>query len=337
VALPVPQGGGPIELRLRAGGREARSVIVRGVWPDRAAAAADLVAVVPVRVDPGRVATVEIELDPPVVDAGPGAHTQVTARFLDRSGNLATSALPTVTSTEGNLRPAPFGTDGASRWEIDLLPGFRERRVTVTARSEILDVEESAEVLVRPRPVRATIGATGGLQTNFSSLVAPSLSLDVTGLVRFRPQATVARPSRTRLFAFGSAAWYRADGQEATDVGATGTIRMHLLPVTGGLAVRQEYPAQAFWFGLGIQVVPFWGTLDFGLEQPWASSGGVLSPALAGVLGYGVRVPGGELVVELRGSSATSPGGSTSLSGYVGGLSAMFGYRWIIPATRRRE
>jgi hypothetical protein len=328
--VAVPPGAGPVELGVSAEGRTARALVVRGAWPDQAPSSADLRAAVPVRVDPGRVATVEITLDPPVVYAGPRAKAEVTARFLDRAGNLATSALPTLSTSEGTLSAIPVTPDGASRWQLTPKPGFRERKITILARSDVLDVEESAELVVRPRPVKATLGVGGGLHTNFGDLLSPTLSLDASGRIRVRSSGGLSRPSHTRLFMFGSASWYQVHEERSTGLDVVGDLRMYVLPISGGFAIRQEYPAQAFWVGLGGQVIPYWGRLNYD-EQLWARGGGVLPPALTGVLGYGVRVPGGEVVAELRGSSATSPGGATSFSGFVGGLSATIGYRVIIP------
>ena len=103
---------------------------------------------------------------------------------------------------------------------------------------------------------------------------------------------------------------------------------MDVFPVNLGLQLRQEYPTWAVWGGIHGQVLPWWGSQSYDGE-PWVRRGGVMPPALAATVGAGVRVIGGEVVFELRGSTANNASTAASLSGFVGGLSAVAGYRLL--------
>ena len=82
------------------------------------------------------------------------------------------------------------------------------------------------------------------------------------------------------------------------------------------------------WFGLGLVVAPYRGEVRFG-EQLSDVAWGVLPPGVAIIGGYGLRVPGGEITVELRGSTLFSPGAVFPYRGSVGGLAALLGYRVV--------
>jgi hypothetical protein len=324
----VPAGTAPVVVRSVVGDHHEATLLVRGTWAARSVTEPDLATTLPIRVDPGRVAAVELQITPPSVAPGPRAQAVVAVRLLDRSGNLAEPGDTHVEAAEGVLTPLPAGPDGALRWSITPPPGFRSREIEVTARSEVLDVEGSAALLVRPRPVRGYFGVSGGVQTNFGQITSPLLVLDGGARIRVRPNEDRDHPSPTRLFGVLSAGWYTGRSTVDTGLGPVGTVRMDVFPVNLGLQLRQEYPTWAVWGGIHGQVLPWWGSQSYDGE-PWVRRGGVMPPALAATVGAGVRVVGGEVVFELRGSTANNASTAASLSGFVGGLSAVAGYRLL--------
>jgi hypothetical protein len=290
---------------------------------------ADLLSRLELKVDPGRLASVELTVTPAVVR--PGGTAELRALFLDRADRPASADGAEVVASEGRLTPLPGEESGARAWRWTPPPGFRAREVQLAVRDPLLDVEESVTVTVRAAPTAAYFGFAGGLQTNFTGLTAPTVGFDAGVWLRGRRAADEASLPPSRLFLLGHVGWYQGEGAVDSGVGASGEVRMQLIPVGLALALRQEYPTQAFWVGIGAQLAGWSGALSFDGE-PYLQRGGVLAPGLLAVAGYGVRVTGGELFIELRGSTLASQGGDAMLSGPVGGLAAQVGYRVLFGA-----
>jgi hypothetical protein len=327
VELPVPEGSAPVRIEATAEGRRRMALFVRGTQVrERAPTSADVVREVLLPVSVGRIAEVELDVQPRELQPGRGQTATVRARFVDRTGLLAVTAAPKVSTDEGELRPLEPDADGTMRWELVPRPGFRTRTITVTARSEVLDVEATAAVQLRSPAANGSVGVSAGLQSNFGPLLSPHLSFLGDFRIKFgRENGEPLGPSR--FFVRGSLAWYAASGTTTAGAFEAGK-RTNLLPLSVVLMLRQEYPAQAFWIGLGGQIVPYWGSTSFDGEIV-GRGGGLLPPALVAVLGYGVRVPGGEFVLDVTGSSLTSPGDTYAVSGFVGGVAISLGYRLV--------
>ena len=281
---------------------------------------------IPVQVDPGRAAEIELTVTPEALVAGPKAAAIVHARLLDRSGAIATTESPTLTSSDGVLTAQGVTEDGGWSWSFVPSVGYRERDVQIVARSESLDLENEVEVPVRARTMTRWISVGAGVQTNFGRVVSPLVSVDADFRIRVGPRDQDMLPGRLRLLVRVGAAWYGVGVSADDPLGNGGRLRMDLIPINLALGVRHEWPTQALWVGLGALVAPYAGSSQYA-GSPLAKGPGILSPGFMAVLGYGVRVPGGEFGVELRGSTLTSQGSDLSLSGQLGGLSALLTYR----------
>lgn len=327
VLLPLLAGERPVRISARSEGRRRQIVLVRGTEVSAGVPGGpDLFASVTLPVTVGRVAEVELSATPAQLKPGRGETSIVTARFVDRTGHLADAAAPEVTSSEGELRPLEADVDGTMRWELVPRPSFRTRTIEIRARSEALDVEESVGVELRSPAANAIVGVSAGVQSNFAALLSPRLELSGDFRVRFgRQDGQPLGPSR--FFVRSAVAWYSAAGSAGGD-GIEGRKQTSFFPISVVLMLRQEYPAHAFWVGLGGQLVPYWGATSFdGVVVD--RGGGVLPPALVLAAGYGLRVPGGEVVLEVQGSTLSSPGDRRAVAGFVGGVAVGLGYRLV--------
>lgn len=281
---------------------------------------------VPVQVDPGRAAEIELTVTPEALVAGPKASAVVHARLLDRSGAIATTESPTLTTSDGSLVPLGLSPDGGWSWSFVPAVGFRERDVLIVARSDSLDLENEVQIPVRAKTMTRWISIGAGVQTNFGRVVSPLVSVDADFRIRVGPRDQDMLPGRLRLLVRVGAAWYGAGVAADDPLGNGGHLRMDLIPFNLALGVRHEWPTQALWVGLGALVAPYQGSSQYA-GSALAKGPGILSPGFMAVAGYGVRVPGGEFGVELRGSTLTSQGSDLALSGQLGGLSALLTYR----------
>ncbi len=286
----------------------------------------DLTLTRTVRVDPGRVAEVDLQVVPRLLRPGPRAEALVRAQLLDREGLLARAEMPTMSTSEGVLAPLGQAEDGAWEWRYLPPPGFRARSVEIVARNDVLDVEERAEVNIRPAPMRRWLGVGAGMQTNFGRIVSPYVSAEGEWRIRLSPREDEERAGPTRFVGRLGVGWYGAQATTVAVPTVEGTVRMDLLPIQALLGVRVEYPVQSAWFEVGGVVAPFIGSASYG-GVIVTRRVGVLPPGFVVAAGYGVRVPGGEVAVELRGTVLTSPGSDISFEGQVGGLSATLAYR----------
>lgn len=326
VSVPWTQGSGLLEARVQVGLREVSTVALVGRRPSAGPGQPDLTARVPIVVDPGRLAEVVLEADPPLVLAGPRASATITARLLDRSGNPAEAGEPVLEASAGRLSALGRSDEGTFAWVWVPPPGYRARTVDLVARDADLDVEQHLSLQVRPREIRRWIGVAAGLQTNFGRIVAPFVGIDAAWYVRVGPKNQELPAGRSRLMFRASAGWYGATAESEVTPDVLGSVRMDLLPISLSLVLRQAYPSQAYWFSLGGVVAPFIGANAFdGVTV--TRRVGVLPPGLVATAGYGVRVPGGEVALELRGTVLTSPGSDVSFAGQVGGLAATLAYR----------
>lgn len=282
------------------------------------------------RVDPGRVAEVDLRAVPSVVTDGRDP-TEVELRFFDRTGTPVEEADPEIAASVGRLVEEAGGPVGVRRWRW-IPPGYlRRHEAVIRARSDVLDVEDTVRVVARPREIRGVLGLGGGLQTNLGAQLGPRLDLYTAWVVPLRSSgaAPVDDPdpaSRTRLMIRGGVAAWPVVGRIATGFGVEGRVGGWVVPVHVGLSVRHAWPAHGLWAGVAGQLAPYWGEVRF--DDVVVQRGvGVLPPGLQATFGYGVRVPGGELGLELSASTLSNPSVEVLPRGYVGGLGGALVYR----------
>ena len=187
-------------------------------------------------------------------------------------------------------------------------------------------MEDEAVVRVRPRPFWRYVGVGAGVHSNFGRLNTPRFAVELGWRVRTTPREVEPPPERPQLFLRTGIGWYGRSLEEEASFGGQAAVRMDLLPVSVGLQVRRAWSVMALWGGLGGEIVPYVGGAS--LEgQLVRRQVGILAPALTASVGWGVRVPGGELALEARASTLTSPGTDVSFQGYVGGLAIQASYR----------
>lgn len=287
--------------------------------------AADMVLQQVVRVDPGRVAEVALHVGVDRVDAGTRRPVAVQARFLDRNGLPAADPRPTLHAPEGTLGPPAVLEDGSFAWDWRPGPGLRPRDVRLVARSEALDLEDEVQVRIAPRELRRYVGVGAGLQTNFGALWASRVDLDLGWLLRLGGSNGAGEPT-TSLVVGGGLAWFGQGVQVDLLGDGDGRVRMDVLPVQAALGVRHSRSLHTVWASASLEVAGWWGSSRAGALD-LSRSAGVLPPGVGATVGYGIRVPGGELAMHLRVSSLSSQGVADSLRGWLGGVAAGASWR----------
>lgn len=307
------------------GRRRSHALIIPEVVDPGGPGTPDLLAEVPVQVDPGRVAEVALDVGDGMARPGQRAGVSVLARFLDRNGLPARDPRPTLEAEEGTVGPAEVLSDGTVAWTWRPGPGLRPRDVRLVARSEALDLEDEVRVRVAPREIRRFVGLGFGVHSNFGRVTSPRAKLELGWMLPLGGGRGAGR-GEPGLEIGGAVGWYGVSS--AVDVLGEddGLLRMNIIPVTLQLAYRHTWPLHAVWFGGGLVLAPWTGSSRVGGVLT-ARDAGLFTPGVAGRLGYGTRVPGGELGFEVGVSSLTSPGGPASLRGWVGGVAAGLTYR----------
>jgi hypothetical protein len=328
VDVPVPNAATIVRLSARTRMQEVTTLGVRGTAWQGGPLRPDLQAGAFLNVDPGRVADVDIQMKPPQIATGPGGRSEISVRFLDRSGLVVEEREPEVTVDAGQLIRASGNDTDTHVFRYIAPRSFRERDVEVSARSLTLDVAESRVLRIRSKPPRYIFGVSGGLQSNLIEL--NTARINVHGEFRIPvgdPELFDDPPGPSRFMLRAGIGWYGS--QQSADIsGTSSTVRMDLFPITFGFLLRQEYATQAFWVGGLWEVVPYRSVAQFQTGAAIGASG-----ALAGggaFAGYGIRIPSGEVGVELRGSFLTSPAATVGFEGPVGGLSALLTYRLLL-------
>lgn len=325
--FPLPASEGAVRrIRLWAEGRpRGEALVVTDMADPGGPGAPDLLARVPVQVDPGRVAEVALDVDEEAAIPGARRGVAVTARFLDRNGLPARDPRPTLIAEEGSVGPAEVKEDGTVSWTWRPAPGLRPRRVSLVARSESLDLEDEVEVRVAPREVWRWVGVGFGVHTNFGRITSPRTLLELGWRLRFGAQERRGG-GEPGLVIGGAVSWYGVSTTVGVLSQEDGLLKMNLVPITLHLAYRHSWPLHAVWLGGGLVVAPWVGSSRVGGVLT-ARESGLLTPGIEGSIGYAARVPGGELGLKIGVSSLTSPGSPASLRGWVGGVAAGVVYR----------
>jgi hypothetical protein len=109
--------------------------------------------------------------------------------------------------------------------------------------------------------------------------------------------------ARSALMIRTGIGWY--SDRTKVDVSPQGEIdiRSTFISFTVAALARHDIERHGLWVGGGAQVVPYRTSTSFEgtpIDEHWEA----LIPAAALIAGYGYRIPGGEMAVELRGSTA---------------------------------
>jgi len=319
VEVPVSNGSNPIEIMASTDHLSARTLAVRGSDGFTGPGTPDLEVTERVTMAHGRAANLRITTSPSVLFNTPRALAYVTAELRDRAGELVTGESLDLSVSEGRVVNLQEESEGVYVWEYHPEPGVRTREVEIKVSSSTLAQSTSTTLTVAPPPVERAVGVSIGAISNFGAILSPHVSIDND--VRLRV-------GRTSVMIRTGLAWYQDFTEVTTGLGEQAELRMFLVPVTVGGLLRHDVKNHGLWFGLGLVVAPYRGEVRFG-EQLSDVAWGVLPPGVAIIGGYGLRVPGGEITVELRGSTLFSPGAVFPYRGSVGGLAALLGYRVV--------
>lgn len=315
----TPDGAGPVVFEAAGAGRIARGVSLREADGVGGPGTADLEQVQPITISPGRVAGISLLLDPPILRATPGAKAVVRVVLEDRTGSAITDEDVYLEVSEGTVSELVPQADGSYRAEYLPPTGSRTRKITITARTDVVRTSDSLEVI--PREITLSVGPWGGVQTNFGVVRALALGLDLDVRTRQRVLGTAAI---VRLGAWG----YRFSETVTAVPGEPLELTSSLYPAYAGVLLRDDRAAPlSLWAGLGLGAALHVQQSAFGSEQLDTGIGVLPTGLLMG--GVGRRLLGGELALELRTSFLPGPGGELGFVHGVGGVAVGLGYRLV--------
>ncbi len=269
-------------------------------------------------ITPSRVAGISVDVDPAVLQAGPGAFAWVVVQLEDRAGRPIVDEPIELHASSGELGEVQQRPDGrlVASYEPDPSAGAGE--VQITARTDSL--RSTARLVVEPRIVQVSLGPWLGVQTNFGSVAGPTVGADLD--------------VRTRLKLIGDSVLLRASvhGYGIRSAGATGVgsdveLRSSVIPITAALLFREDRGPWGFWGGGGPQLAVHRLEVRFGDDLVGTGTRALIGPALTA--GGSRRVPGGELLFDLRASWLAARSEEVGYRGNVGGFSAGIGYRLL--------
>lgn len=316
--VPFPAGRAPTAIEVSAGSQAARILVLPGEAAYGGPGTADLEVTEAVSISPGRVTGISIQVEPPILRAGPGAVAWVSVKLEDGAGQPVVDEPVEVEATEGVVGELHVRGDGTLVAEYTPLAADGSREIEITARTST--VRSTATLSIEPRVVRVSVGPWIGGQTNFGALLRPTAGIDVDLRVRSR---LAGEAMILRLGASGSA--FRSTAE--TEVGPPVDLRSTMLPLSAAVLLRQDRGPWAFWGGVGGMVGPHWMQVRFGDALVTEGLRLLLGPLVTA--GAGVRAPGGEIVLTLQGSWLPATNDDVGYRGNLGGVSGGFGYRLV--------
>ncbi|MFT7521672.1 MAG: hypothetical protein ACI9MC_003824 [Kiritimatiellia bacterium] len=320
--------GSMLQMWARSGGYERRALALLGGPVDEIGPGlADLDAHASVRLTAGRVSTVRLELDTPVLHTGPTAVLRVRVYLYDRAENLVLDEIPVITSSVGDIGPPRRLPDGGYEAEYQPPPGARAQTVSIIARSPTGSASGTRDLRLEPRPVLFGVGAGVGVISN--------LSMEGINTAFFTVDADKRLPVfNDQLMARVGIAGYSVTrtvtiAENAPSGGDVEVLkRLTLIPVSISALARQDWGRNSTWLGFGFTLAPFTALEQHGARTPVVSVG-VLPPGFSTVVGAGRRFGYSEVIFEFRGTFLASPGGDSGFQGQVGGLGAVLGIRRV--------
>lgn len=309
-----------VPLTVAVGARSIRALRRRGTLPwGGGPGLPDLIGRKTVRLTAGRVSTLSVGTDTPVLYATPGARLDVTVTLYDRGQNLVTDEIPLLSVSEGAIGPPRLMPDGSYRAEYVPTPDTRGGVVTIVARAPTGSASATCRLRLELRPVRAAIGLSAGVVSNLGGITSfmPSVDADIR-----LPALSDQLMLRVGVAGFTAS-------RDVDTVSGLNVKRLTLLPITVGALVRQDRGQSAGWLGLGATVAPYQAGERFD-DDRFPVRTGVLPPGFTAIAGGARRIRGGEVLLEVRGTFLSAPGGDVGFTGQVGGLAALLGYRLVI-------
>jgi len=277
----------------------------------------DLTDAAMVGIDPGRVAGVSVEVDPPILRAGPGAVAWVYVSLEDAQGATVTDADLDLTVSEGTLGQLRARSDGRFVAEYVPDPGGRVREVMVTAESDGL--RSATRLSVQPRVARLAFGPFLGWQTNFGEVSGPAVGADLD--IRLRSQG-LGEALMVRLGGSGYPIATEFDGG-----GETLTLAGSVIPLHAALLLRDDPGPFGLWLGGGGSVAMQRLLLRDDTQQLAEGTRWLVGPVV--MAGASRRVLGGDAFVEARAAWLSGRTGDIGYSGNVGGLGIGLGWRVV--------
>ena len=317
----APPGIEPVDIGLRSEHRAAHFVIPRGSGSYGGPGSALVVGTREIRFKAGRVAQIKLEVDPPVLYVMPGLQSvaRIYVDLVDLADNRVTGEKSVLEASAGTVGPLFQNEDGRLVAEYTPPVGGTGRTIEITAHAA--NQHATTALQLELQPVMRAPGVALGMLTNFGEIIAPYLSVDLDWRMPWRW-------ANGRLMVRFGVGVYADSTTTDLSLGEEAKIRMVIIPLNLGLLYRTDLPkGRAFWLGLGAVAAPFYSQASLG-DADIGTSLGLLPPGFSGVVGIGIRVPGGgEVMTELRGLMLSSGGGDFALQGQVGGLGLVFGYR----------
>lgn len=314
--LRVPAGSGPLVLSARSDRVSVRELVTRGSARATIVGGHELVAEKKLNLAPGRVAGIEVRLDPPILNTGRNAVAYITVRLEDQAGQPVLDEPLEIAASEGTVGEPLARADGS--WVAEYRPdrGDRAREVEITAASR--SVRSSARLPLEPRLGRITVGPTVGWITNFGAVSSPALGFDADFRLRLLGGSVMVR-----VGAMG----YGVSGTATTGFGEEASLTGTVVPGLAAVLLRQDRGGFGFWGGAGGILGFHTVRARFGQQVVSEGMRSIGGASLIGGAGY--RLGPGDLLSELRWSWIPGSGGELGFTGNLGGLSAGLGYRLV--------
>lgn len=279
---------------------------------------AHLVATAELSLRPGRVAGLDVDVDPPLLRAGPGATAWVVVRMEDGLGQPVTDEPVDLVVSEGEVGDLQLRPDGSLVAEYSPLPTTERREVEITASTST--VHSSARLVLEPKVVRSSLGPWIGATTRFGPGLIPSGGVDLDTRLRNRlvGEALIVRVGVSVTPTVQSV---------PTGVGPAVEVRSTLIPGSAALLLRDDRGPWALWGGVGVAAGLQHLRVRFGPREVARGDTWVFGPELHAAVAR--RALGGELVVGLRGTWLQAPTTDVGFGGNLGGVSATIGYRVV--------
>lgn len=305
----IRRGYDPIVLVARSGSRITQHVVHRAEEPSGGPGDGDLREVRQVRILPGRIAAINVDVEPSVLRSGPGATARVHVNLEDDAGRPIEDEEVTVRATEGTISELTRRPDGT--WSARFVPNEDTHRRTVRITAATSSLRSSTQVVVESPAVRAAVGPWVGVNTNFGGQEDWAFGLDLDLLTR-------------RLLAFRIAA--QANRHQVVQ-GLEG-VQVWVVPFSLSLLAREDRGPWAFWGGVGLAIGPNVYTFYQG-GLPFDRGTQVVAGPIFHT-GLSLRALGGELTANVRyvWLGPATPTGDIELDN-VGGLAPGFGYRLV--------